>query len=180
MPATHDPAAPDGMTAAARHFVAGILHHLPALCAITAPSVVSYLRLRPNRWAPTHASLARQDRAAAVRICPIQHLPAVDAAHQFNIEYRVADATASPYLALGALVWAGVEGLRHRMALPVDAPALPASLDAALTALDICEPVRDWFGPTHLAAYLMHKRGEAAQMAGLDEQTQCNRYVESY
>jgi len=31
----------------------GVLHHLPAITAITAPSPVSYLRLTPNRWAPT-------------------------------------------------------------------------------------------------------------------------------
>jgi glutamine synthetase len=52
------------------HFVAGILHHLPALCAVTAPSWPSYLRLRPNRWAPTEANVAPLDRGAALRIAP--------------------------------------------------------------------------------------------------------------
>ena len=52
------------------YFVAGILHHLPALAAITAPSVSSYFRLQPNRWAPTWANLGYLDRGASLRICP--------------------------------------------------------------------------------------------------------------
>ena len=48
-------------------FIAGIQHHLPALCAVTAPSVASYYRLRPNRWAPVRADVgsARPGRGAA-------------------------------------------------------------------------------------------------------------------
>ena len=55
-----------------RAFVAGILHHLPALAAITAPSAASYYRLRPNRWAPTWANVAhRRTAAPSIRVCPI-------------------------------------------------------------------------------------------------------------
>ncbi len=69
-PVMHDPAGAFGLSEMSRHFVAGVLHHLPALCAITAPSSVSYVRLRPNRWAPTHATLADRERAASLRVCP--------------------------------------------------------------------------------------------------------------
>ncbi|HEY5091351.1 MAG TPA: glutamine synthetase family protein, partial [Polyangia bacterium] len=103
--ALHDPGAPDGLSDVGRHFAAGILHHMPALAAVTAPSVASYIRLRPNRWAPTWASLGAGDRGSALRICPIfAPETSEDASRQFNIEYRVADATASPYMALGAVV----------------------------------------------------------------------------
>ena len=88
-----------------------------------------------------------QDRGAAIRICPI--FGRDGAAQQFNVEYRVADAAASPYLALGALVWAGVDGIRHNRSLPpmpersfwdmsderalaAGVRPLPASLDEAL------------------------------------------------
>lgn len=177
-PALYDAAAPLGLSALGRRFAAGVLHHLPALCAITAPSVASYLRLRPNRWAPTRADLSVQDRGAALRVCPV--LPGPLAARQFNLEYRVADAAASPYLALGALVWAGADGIAQKRDLPETAPALPASLPAALDALEGCEPARGWFGEQHLAAYLMHKRAEAAALAGVDEVELCARYAESY
>ncbi|MCC6720054.1 MAG: glutamine synthetase [Acetobacteraceae bacterium] len=177
-PVMHDPADPLGLSPAARQFVAGILHHQPALCALTAPATTSYIRLRPNRWAPTHATLEQQDRAAAVRICPVT--PGTDVARQFNVEYRVADAAASPYLALAAIVWAGMDGIRQQRDIPAESPALPATLDAALDALEASEAARDWMGASHHAAYLMHKRGEAAALAGLTEAEQCTRYAATY
>ena len=180
-PVMHDAAGPLGLSPTAARFVAGVMHHLPALCAITAPSSVSYIRMRPNRWAPTHASLVNQDRGASLRICPVLALPGYDAARQFNVEYRCADAAASPYLALGAIVWAGLDGIRHNRALPKgEGAALPASLDVALDALEGTAEATDWFGATYLAAYLMHKRGELASLAGLDEAAQCVRYAATY
>jgi glutamine synthetase len=177
-PVTHDPADPLGLSKAARHFTAGLLHHMPALCALTAPSAVSYIRLRPNRWAPTLADVRRQDRGAAIRICPT--IPGPDVGRQFNIEFRVADAAASPYLALGALVWAGVDGIRRGLEIPEAGPPLPASLGAALDALEADATARDWMGAEFLNAYLVHKRGELAGLAGLDEQAQCDRYAQTY
>ena len=102
----------------ARAFMAGVLKHLPALCAVTAPSTISYIRLTPNRWAPTFAYIADRDREASLRICPVLTIAGSDPDRQFNVEYRPADAAASPYLALGAVVHAGVEGIRHELELP--------------------------------------------------------------
>jgi len=180
-PCMHDPAGVFGLSPVARHFVAGVLHHLPALCAVTAPSAVSYFRLRPNRWAPTHATLAERDRGASLRICPLLTTPGADPAKQFNVEYRPADAAASPYLALGAMVWAGVDGIRREFSLPEDdGPALPTSLGEALDALEATAAATEWFGATYLSAYLMHKRGELRAMDGLDEAAQCARYALTY
>ena len=64
-PVTYAATGPMGLSMAAQHFCAGVLHHLPAICAITAPSPVSYLRLTPNRWAPTLIDIVQQDRGAA-------------------------------------------------------------------------------------------------------------------
>ncbi len=178
VPMMHDPAGAHGLSDAARAFVAGILHHQPALCALTAPATVSYIRLRPNRWAPTHATLERQDRSAALRICPV--LPGPNVARQFNVEYRVADGAASPYIALAAVVWAGVDGIRRGLAIPEEGPALPATLDEALDALAASEAAKGWMGESFHGAYLMHKRGEAAAMAGLTEAEQCARYAATY
>ena len=61
-PATYEAGETMDLSKAAQHFCAGILHHMPAICAVTAPSPVSYLRLVPNRWAPTAIDLLRQDR----------------------------------------------------------------------------------------------------------------------
>lgn len=51
-----------GISERAEPFVAGVVRHMPALTALTAPSIVSYFRLRPNRWAPVWANLAERDR----------------------------------------------------------------------------------------------------------------------
>jgi glutamine synthetase len=69
-PVMYDPSRPYSLSAVAETFVAGILRHLPALAALTAPSVVSYYRLRPNRWAPTWTNLrtaTAAHRCACVR-----------------------------------------------------------------------------------------------------------------
>ena len=103
-------------------FIAGIQHHLPALCAVTAPSVASYYRLRPNRWAPVLGDVRPLDRGAALRICPVVGSDPGHRARQFNAEFRVADATASPYLALAALVQAGLDGIRRRRKIEIENP----------------------------------------------------------
>ena len=180
-PRTHDPARPHGLSEVAEHVCAGMLHHMPALCAVTAPSAASYYRLRPGRWAPTEADLGVQDRGSAVRICPVYATAAETAARQYNVEFRVADAAASPYLALGALVQAGLDGLRHRRRLADVAKApLPGSLAEALDHLAASKVLAECFGPVLHDAYLRFKRAELAALAGLDEAAICDRYAAVY
>src|SRR5215831_1732371 len=196
-PVMHDPSRPYGLSETAEPFVAGILHHLPALTALTAPSIVSYFRLRPNRWAPVWANLAERDRGAAVRVCAIFAMAQEDAARQFNVEYRVCDATASPYMALGALVHAGVDGIRKGMRLAPPPPhtiwdmseeerrergieTLPGSLDAALARLEASETASSWLGPELLNAYVRLKRSEIEAVKGQSNEAICARYAAAY
>ena len=183
-PRTHDAADPMGLSNVARRFCAGVLHHLPAICAITAPSPVSYLRLTPNRWAPTAVDLVRQDRGSALRICPVFATSDPEQiARRFNVEFRVADAAASPYMALGAILFAGADGIRRGLALPESGQpgaALPGSLGAALDLMQASAAVQSWFGPTFLEAYLRHKRSEIGYVAGLSDADLCARYAEVY
>ncbi len=183
-PATHTPGANMGLSEPAQHFFAGVLHHMPALCAITAPSPVSYLRLVPNAWAPTLIDLVRQDRGAALRICPVFAAASPqETARQFNVEFRVCDAAASPYLALGAIIFAGTDGIRRGLPLPASgtaAPSLPRSLEDALGHLAASEAAAQWFGPTHLDAYLRFKRIEAEKVAGLSPAEICAHYAAIY
>jgi glutamine synthetase len=193
-PVLYDPARPYRLSPIGEQFAAGILHHLPALTAVTAPSAASYFRLRPNRWAPTWANLGLQDRGASLRVCPIFGEPA---AEHFNLEYRVADATASPYLALGAVVWAGLDGIRNNRTLPpvperdfwemseIDREVagvrpLPRSLDLALENLAANEAARGWFGDRFFEVYLRFKRAEMHVLDGLAASQVCARYVAVY
>ena len=178
--ATYDADRALRLSAAAAQFAAGVLHHLPAISAITAPSPVSYLRLTPNRWAPTVADIQAQDRGAALRVCPVFAVhDETETAAQFNLEFRVCDAAASPYMALGALILAGADGLA-RKPLPDTAPALPRSLGEALDLMEASDAVKSWFGPVFFEAYLRHKRSEVAYVADLSPEDLCARYAEVY
>ena len=180
-PVTSAADGPLGLSAAASHFAAGVLHHLPALCAITAPSPVSYLRLTPNRWAPTVADLQLQDRGAALRVCPTFAVhDEKERAAQFNLEFRVCDAAASPYMALGALIFAGADGVARKLALPKAVADLPRSLDQALDLMETSDTLKSWFGPVFFEAYLRHKRSEVAYVADLSPADLCARYAEIY
>ena len=162
-------------------FVAGIVHHLPALCAMTTPSVASYFRLRPNRWAPVQADAGPMDRGASIRTAPLNAREPERRARQFNVEFRVADATASPYLALAAMVQAGLDGIREQRDINSGAgKPLPTSLSAALTLLEQTHAARAWFGAGLLADYLSFKRAELAALSDLDETEICRRYREAY
>jgi glutamine synthetase len=183
-PRTRDPAGPLGLSAEAARFCAGVLHHLPAIAALTAPSPVSYLRLTPDRWAPTRIDLRQQDRGAALRVCPVFAARTEDhVARAFHLEFRVCDAAASPYMALAALLFAGADGLARGLALPepgASAPALPRALDEALDNLEKSPDARGWLGPVFLEAYLRHKRSELAHVAGLEPPELCARYAAVY
>jgi glutamine synthetase len=196
-PAAYDGAAPHGLSRQAGAFIAGVLRHAGALCALTAPSVISYIRLVPHRWSAAWSNLGYRDREAMVRICPLNEIGGPDAARQFNFEYRASDAAANPYLALGALVRAGLEGLRHELATPevtaVDPETLPEaertqygiarlpqSLDEALDALELDEVARGWFPAPLWVTYLRHKRTEIEIMRGLERDERCARYAKAY
>jgi glutamine synthetase len=184
-PAMPDQARPYGLSKLGEHFVAGVLKHLPALTSVTAPSVASYYRLRPGRWAPTDMSLAAVDRGAALRVCAVVGEDEACRRSQFNVEYRVADAAASPHLALGALVHAGLDGIRHEMTLPApgaatDIERLPADLTEALDRLAASPRARTWFGDVLFDLYLGLKRAEVRALEGLDEAEICRRYADVY
>ena len=180
-PVLYDSAQPWGLSVLGSRFVAGVVHHLPLLCAVTAPAVASYYRLRPNRWAPVRADWAVLDRGTSIRICPATGGDPLQQARQFNIEYRVADATASPYLALAMLVQAGLDGVRRRLPLesqPVR--SLPSSLADALDLLEASEPAAAWLGLDLTRSYIGFKRGEIRSLEQLDETEICRRYAEVY
>ncbi len=182
-PVTHDPGAAYGISKQVASFFAGVLAHLPALCAFSAPSIASYYRLTPNRWAPVRADLGVQDRGAAVRVAPVFLPSPEEPARQFNVEFRVADGSNCPYLALGAIAWAGVDGLTRQLTLPAanaKAPLLPRSLEAALAALEEDEETVSWWGRESRSAYLAFKRAEIKSLEGATPEEICARYAAVY
>jgi glutamine synthetase len=183
-PVTHDPEGQDYLSAPASAFAAGVLAHLNAVSAFTAPSAVSPLRLVPHRWSAAFNNLGRQDREAAIRICPVTAREPDARARQFNMEFRAADACASPHLALAAVVLAGTLGIEQGLACPPATiedlslvPAgelarrglarLPATLDEAIGALEADAEFRVAWPEQTLRVYAAHKRGEIAHLTAL-------------
>ena len=196
-PVTHDPDGLAGLSPRAAQAAAGIVRHMPAITALTASSVASYLRLTPHRWSAAYANLAVQDREAGLRICPVSATEPDRIARQFNYEYRAADATASPWLALAALIHAAASGIEQ--ALPCPTPTtgdlselddailrakgihpLPRALPDALTAMQADAALSDWFGADFLSLFAAHKLHEHGELSGLDTQQMLNRYAKTY
>jgi len=150
-------------------FVAGLLEHLPSVMAFTAPTPNSYQRIGPGLWSSAYACYGPDNREAAVRCAsPMAGAESATA----NVELKPVDVTANPYLALAAVLAAGIDGLERDLDLgeptTVD-PAtlgeeerasrgirpLPASLDEALDALEkddvLIEALGEPLVRTHLA-----------------------------
>src|SRR5919199_559013 len=91
-------------------FVAGILEHLPALMAFTAPSPTSYQRPAPSMWSSAYICYGLDNREAAVRLAsPV----AGSESETANVELKPVDATANPYLALAVVLIAGMDGIER-------------------------------------------------------------------
>lgn len=175
---------PSVLSDVARRFVSGILSHARALCAIAAPSPVSYLRLAPHKWSVGGIYAATADREALVRICTPVTVGGGDPRGQLNVEFRGADATANPWLLLGALVVAGTAGLEtsgpNEFASAEDAEQLPRTLPEALDALDADETLRDSFPADLLTAFRAIREKELELLAGLPDVERCRRVASVY
>ncbi|MDQ6822258.1 MAG: glutamine synthetase family protein [Actinomycetota bacterium] len=193
----YDQERPGRLSRVAGQFAAGILRHAPALAALVAPGVSSFLRLAPHRWSAGAACLGERNRETLLRISPVVETPGHDPAHQYNLEFRAADATACPYLALGAIVRAGLDGVRQGLECPpilsrdpasltdeelaeYGAPTMPGTLEEALESLHQDEIARGWFPPLLYESYVGVKRAELSLLEGLDHDEVCRRYVAAY
>ena len=196
-PMLYDAGTSNGLSTLGQHWAAGILHYLPALCAFTAPTPVSYQRLQPHHWSASYACLGQQNREAALRICPTVTLGGTSVAHQFNLEFRAMDATASPHLAMAALLIAGRLGIEQRLALNAitdEIPdslndeqrkargivALPVSLSQALDCLRDSSALIEWLPKPLLDTYYALKTEELALTEQLSPADLCEHYARLY
>lgn len=168
-----------GLRADGEAWLAGILAAMPALVAVGAPSVASYLRLQPHRWAAPWRCWGRENREAALRLIDGSASTAGAAA---NAEVKVFDASANPYLVVGALIAAGLDGIERGLQLPpeattdpagmddvaraqVDITRLPTSLSAALDAFDSNPVLGAAMGPALAGTWSAVRRDEVDRFA---------------
>ena len=174
----------DGISAELRAFSAGVLDHAAGLMALLNPTVNAYRRIQPDSLAPTHANWGWDNRTTFIRIPP-------ERGAGTRVEIRAADGAANPYLAIAALLAAGAHGLRESLRPPtpvvgdayraspeVIGPPLPASLDAALDALERDQVLCRALGPQIVETFLALKRFELERQRAWVSDWEVDEYVE--
>jgi glutamine synthetase len=183
---------PGELSQVARRFIAGILHHLPALMALTTPSTNSYRRIRPHYWSGAFCCWGMDNREAAVRVPsnPEEISPT-------HFELKTVDASANPYLALGAVIAAGLDGVRHCFELgePVavdpghmtesersaaSIERLPTTLGESIEQLSGDKVLLDALGTELAQAYLAVRKAEWEAMKDLELEEEVKLLLERY
>ncbi len=130
----------------AKYYIGGLLKHAHAILAFAAPTTNSYKRLVPGYEAPVNLVYSQRNRSAAVRI------PMYSSSEKSKrLEFRPPDPSCNPYLALSAMLMAGIDGIKNKIdpGEPMDKniyalsageakkiKTVPRSLEQALDALD--------------------------------------------
>nr|WP_205314921.1 glutamine synthetase family protein [Nonomuraea lactucae] len=162
------PSAPYGLSDTARHAIAGVLAHAPALAALLNPTVNSYKRFGPGSYAPWLIDWGLDNRTAMLRVPPERGPGA-------RLEVRLGDAGANPYLAIAAVAAAILLGVQEGKEPPAPlegagydpekAPVLPMNMPAALDALEADEPLVEVLGKEFTSSFLAFKRNEVERFA---------------
>jgi glutamine synthetase len=174
---------PHGMTRTSEAFAAGVLAELPALVAVSAPSLPSYHRLQPHHWSGAFTAWGRENREAALRfVTGMGSHRSVEA----NLEIKPIDGSANPFLVLGSVIAAGLDGIEREASLPADTTEDPASLSAkerrrleirrlpttlgeAAEELERSTVLRSAMGDGLFGSFLASRRAEWLKYRGVDE-----------
>jgi glutamine synthetase len=177
----YEPGGYADLSQTALQFIAGILKHAPALCAICSPTTNSYRRLVPGYEAPMNLVFSQRNRSACIRV-PM----AAGSSAAKRIEFRTPDPSANPYLAFAAIALAGLDGIRTQMQPPepvdediyelakssdiLTIKSIPGSLAEAMDALE-CDHdflIKDGvFPPEVIKGWIKYKREEEIEFINL-------------
>lgn len=181
----------NGLSDLGKFFVAGVLRHLPAIVAITCPSVNSYRRLKPKSWSSAFTCWGYENREAAVRVPSLYWEHELESA---NIEIKCVDSSANPYLALAVLIAAGMDGVKRKMTPPEPVQAdpstitsteaaekkverLPISLKDATKKLLMDATIMEALGDEFARVYLKVKSSEDAYFAKLTPEDEIKAHL---
>ena len=164
-----------GLTPQGEALLAGLLDRLPALTAISAPSVASHLRLVPQHWAAPYQCWGLENREAALRFVTGS---AGERDRAANAELKNCDGSANPYLVVAAVTAVASATLDAGRRLPPEVPddpallpaghqppRLPENVDAALAALRADDVLPDLLGAPLLEAFCAVRRAEVELFA---------------
>ncbi len=185
-----DASSPDGLSAVARNFIAGLIEHIKGMCAVTNPLVNSYKRLVPGYEAPCYIAWSGKNRSPLIRI------PAAKG-NSTRVELRSPDPACNPYLELALCLAAGLDGIKRNLlpADPTDAnifhmgeeerfsrgiDSLPGSLEEALDAMETDPLVLETLGDHVVSKYIPAKRKEWDEYRLAISQWEIDQYLLKY
>ena len=189
--AFHDEDDEFSLSETAKQFLAGILDHAPALAAVTNPTVNSYKRLVPGYEAPVYIAWSDVNRSALIRK-PAARVPAAS-----RIEARFPDPSCNSYLALAALIQAGLDGIERELDCPdpireniyefdeqkreeYGIGTLPTNLGEAVEALEDDEVIMDALGPHVSEKFVEAKSQEFSEYLVEVSEWELDRYLEKF
>jgi glutamine synthetase len=158
---------PNGVSQVFEHFLAGQLAGLRELSAFFAPNINSYKRFQAGSFAPTAVAWGLDNRTCALRV--IGH------GESLRFENRVPGGDVNPYLAVAAMIAAGLYGVEHELPLPdafpgnayvSDAERVPTTLQEAADLLAGSQLARESLGDAVVDHYLNTARVELAAFNG--------------
>jgi glutamine synthetase len=160
---------PHGLTPQGAAAIGGIVAGLTDAQLILCGSIVSGLRMQPGNWAGAHICWGTENREAAVRFLPATH----GNAHGANVEVKVVDPSANPYLATAAILGLALHGITHHTSLPPEVAVDPQTLPedqrvarltdqqgVAIAALDNSAVMREILGDPAIDALVAVRRYE--------------------
>jgi len=189
-----DAAGADGLSVLARQAIAGVLTHLPGLLGMTTPSVNSFRRLQPHFWSSAYTAWGVENREAAVRV-PTRYWD--DEAGSTNLELKASDSSANPYIALGGVMAAALDGIERGLdpGDPVNEDPgnlsdaerqrrgirrFPLTATEALDELERDDVLTAAMGEGLATEYLKVRRAEAAAYAEHDEAFELDQHFFKY
>jgi glutamine synthetase len=189
--AFHDDDDEFNLSETAKQFVAGILDHAPAVTAVANPTVNSYKRLVPGYEAPVYVAWSDVNRSALIRK-PAARVPAAS-----RVELRSPDPSCNPYLALAAMIKAGLDGIKRDLDCPdpvreniydfdeekreeYGIDTLPPNLGAAVDALEEDEVIQSALGPHVAEKFVEAKQAEYDEYKAEVSAWEHDQYLETY
>jgi glutamine synthetase len=147
------------------HWLAGLLEHARACCALATPTINGYKRYRPYSLAPDRVTWGKENRGAMLRVIGGPGDPAT------RIENRIGEPAANPYLYFASQIYAGLDGVQRKLPLPpsadtpyeAEAPALPHTLAEALDFLSRDKILRAGLGDAFVDYFCRIKEAEIAR-----------------
>lgn len=175
----------NGLSVAAKAFLAGIIDATPELFPMIGNTVNAYRRLAPGSWAPKTVSWAPYNYAAAVRT-------AAETEEMTRLELRLPGSDLNPYLAMAAMLGAGLDGLQRKLPLaappitsggpneiPEGVERLPIDLLTATTKFRASAKARALFGEPFVEHYAVICEAEDTSLRKAVSAAEVQRYLEA-